>query len=158
MNLLKQKKLWLVLAICMCVYLKIYKFDRYFIYSKNDEICVTYFIDGNFVYLIPYKYWGLGNPKKNYMKFDRSNYSEEMNILIFYKTKKYPFVIEYESGNLVENKLKKDYYYYYFKNDEVFNNPYLNEIQFGKNLKNIEITSSYIRDNNLFWTALNKIF
>ncbi len=158
MKLIKNRKFWFIILICivLSLYLKIYKFDRYFISSKNSEDCVTYFKDGNSVYIMPFKYWGLSNPKTNYLKFDRSNYSEEMNILIFYRTEKYPFVFEYESGDLVGNKLDRDCYF--LKRNKVFNNSYLKEIRYGENEKNIEITSSYIRDNNPFWWIINKIF
>ncbi|MGH2667500.1 hypothetical protein [Flavobacterium sp.] len=158
MSFLKSKKKLVLLSICLVLflYLKLYKFDRYFIISKNDKNCVTYFMDGNSVYIMPYKYWGLNNPTSNYIKFDRSNYSQEMNILTFYNTEKYPFIFEYENGDLIENKLNKNYYY--FKRKEIFNDPYLKEIKFGDNEKKVEITSSYIRNNNPFWYLINKIF
>ena len=155
---MKNRKFWFILPICIVIilYFKIYKFDRYFISSKNNAYCVTYFMDGNLVYIMPYKYWGLSNPKTNYIKFDRSNYSQEMNILTFYKTGQYPFIFEYENGDLIENKLDKKYSF--LKRKEVFTNPHLKEIRFGKNEKNIEITSSYIMDNNPLWWVVNKIF
>ena len=157
MDFIKNKKI-VLLSICLILFLclKFYKVDRYFITSKNDKDCVTYFMDGNLVYIMPYKYWGLSNPESNYIKFNRSKYSQEMNILTFYNTEKYPFVFEYENGDLVENKLDKGFYF--LEQNKVFTNPYLKEIRYGKNKKNVVITSSYIRDNNPFWYLIGKLF
>lgn len=154
MILLKNKKFFALIFLVFCLYVKFYKFDRYFISSKNNKINITYLIDDDFVYIIPYKYWGLSNPKTNFIKFDRSNYSQEMNVLTFLSTTKYPMVISYESGDLIENKLITNYYF--FRNNEIYNDPYLNEIVFGKNEREIEITSSHVRDYNPFWCFFNK--
>ncbi|EKT3958578.1 hypothetical protein NTJ28_002594 [Flavobacterium psychrophilum] len=156
MKFLRNKKLLLLLLISICLYIKVYKFDRYFIPSKNNKTHITYLIDGNLVYIIPYKYWGLSNPKTNFIKFDRSNFSEEMNTLTFFNSEKYHTVIEYENGELIENKLSDNCYY--FNSSELRKNPYLNEIRFQKNKKNVEITSTYIRSNNPFWNFINKLF
>jgi hypothetical protein len=156
MKLLKNKWFLILIFFVMCAFIKIYFFDRYFISSKDNKTTITYFIDKNYVYILPYKYWGFSNPKSNYIKFDRTNYSQEMNVITFYKTERFKFILEYENGQLVENKLSNDCFY--FTSKEIFKTPYLNEIKFGQNKNNIVVTSSFVRNNNPFWVLINKIF
>lgn len=143
-----------VIGICFLVYKILLTNDRYYFYSTDKKYCITYLIDNQYVYILPYKYLSKQLPTNNFLKFNRKNYSEEMNILNFFFDKKYGLVIEYGSGDLIQNKLNAGSTY--INSNLTYKNIYIYNIIYGKNLEKTHVNSAYIRDYT-FFGRLNKI-
>ncbi|OYU84350.1 MAG: hypothetical protein CFE24_07015 [Flavobacterium sp. BFFFF2] len=123
-----------VLIVVFCLG-KIGKLNRRFFSVDEENIMISCIIDGDYIYFVDGMYLGFGLPDGDYIKFDRSNYTYEMNDICIFKLKGHETVITYENGICVKNLLPSNYQYW--SSEAINKSQYCNDIIFGKNVNKI---------------------